>query len=80
MDGDLFGMRAKPGEEIPTIGRWPTGDGRRGGNLHMWFWLTTPEHVSMSIDPEQATLRARGQQDFTVRERDSESWGEVRPD
>ena len=66
VDGDLFGLRGKSGEAFPTIGRWPTGDGRRGGNLHMWFWLTAPEHVVLTIDPKTASLGASGQQDFTV--------------
>ena len=66
VDGDLFGMREKAGETLPTVGRWPTGDGRRGGNLHMWFWLTPPEHVTMTIDPVKANVTARGHQDFTV--------------
>ena len=64
VDGDLFGMREKAGETLPTVGRWPTGDGRRGGNLHMWFWLTPPEHVTMTIDPVKANVTARGHQDF----------------
>jgi hypothetical protein len=66
VDGDLFGMREKPGESVPTIGRWPSGDGRRGGNLHLWFWLTPPEKVILAIDPDKATLRGGGRKDFTI--------------
>ena len=81
LDGDVFGMREKPGEASPTIGRWPSGDGRRGGNLHVWFWLTPPEKVVLTIDPDKATLRGGGRKEFTnLRDRDRESRGEVRPD
>ena len=66
LDGDFFGVREKAGETIPTSGRWPTGDGRRGGNLHMWFWLTPPELVHLDIDPRTVSLLPGGQQDFTV--------------
>jgi hypothetical protein len=75
VDGDLFGMRGKAGEAFPTIGRWPTGDGRRGGNLHMWFWLTAPAQGpipptgtgTVTIEPEKAKLTAGGLQDFIIR-------------
>ncbi len=67
IDGDLFGMREKPGDVFPTAGRWPTGDGRRGGNLHMWFWLTPPEEVTISIQPARPVkVQAGGQKNFTV--------------
>ena len=51
IDGDLFGNREKPGAALPTAGRWPTGDGRRGGDLHMWFWLVQPEEIAVTIKP-----------------------------
>jgi hypothetical protein len=66
VDGDLFGMREKPDEAVPTVGRWPTGDGRRGGNLHVWFWLTPPEKVNIVFDPDGATVSGGGQRDFTI--------------
>jgi hypothetical protein len=66
VDADLFGSRGQPGEAFPTLGRWPTGDGRRGGTLHMWFWLTPPEHIAITIDPPKTDVSAGGQKDFTV--------------
>jgi hypothetical protein len=66
LDGELFGIREKQGSEIPTSGRWPTGDGRRGGDLQMWFWLDPPEEVAVTITPEKADVVVHGQQDFRV--------------
>ena len=66
IDGDLFGIREKPGDTIPTAGRWPTGDGRRGGDLNMWFWLVQPEEVAVMIKPEATEVVVDGQQDFTI--------------
>ena len=66
IDGDLFGIREKPGDTVPTAGRWPTGDGRRGGDLHMWFWLVQPEEVAVTIRPKEAKVVVKGEQDFTI--------------
>jgi len=72
VDGDLFGMRAKAGEAFPTIGRWPSGDSRRGGDLHMWFWLTPPvvspppDTGTVTIKPDEAELAVNEQQEFLV--------------
>jgi hypothetical protein len=38
LDGEVFGLRRDP--DTNTSLRFPSGDGRRGGNLEMWFWLT----------------------------------------
>jgi hypothetical protein len=40
LDGDVFGLPRK-GQERPanTELRLPSGDGRRGGDFEMWFWL-----------------------------------------
>lgn len=43
LDGEAFGFRQRPvpGGPTPAINiRFPTGDGRRGGDFEMWFWLT----------------------------------------
>jgi Family of unknown function (DUF6519) len=37
LDGELFGGQAA-GQTITAV-RFPSGDGRRGGDLEMWFWL-----------------------------------------
>ena len=66
IDGEFFGIREKPGLAVPTAGRWPTGDGRRGGDLHMWFWLTKPEEVTVTIKPKAAETAFGEQRDFTV--------------
>jgi len=39
VDGDVFGLPS-PGA-ITTL-KLPSGDGRRGGDLEMWFWLVAP--------------------------------------
>lgn len=39
LDGDLFGTPAQSGAGPVTGVRLPSGDGRRGGDLEMWFWL-----------------------------------------
>ncbi len=36
LDGDAFGMRAQ--DDALDV-RLPSGDGRRGGNFDVWFWL-----------------------------------------
>jgi hypothetical protein len=38
LDGDAFGV---PGDRGPALSL-PTGDGRRGGDFEMWFWLAPP--------------------------------------
>lgn len=37
LDGELFGVVAAEGNV--TAARGPSGDGRRGGDLELWFWL-----------------------------------------
>jgi uncharacterized protein DUF6519 len=40
LDGEVFGIRGSRGTLIDL----PSGNGRRGGDLEMWFWLS-PENV-----------------------------------
>jgi hypothetical protein len=40
LDGEVFGTQAA-GSNNTDI-RLPSGDGRRGGNFDMWFWLVPP--------------------------------------
>jgi hypothetical protein len=43
LDGEAFGRRISG---IPsTLLRLPSGDGRRGGDFEMWFWLRQPAPV-----------------------------------
>ncbi len=37
LDGDTFGLAGADGR---TLLQFPSGDGRRGGDFRMWFWLT----------------------------------------
>jgi hypothetical protein len=37
LDGESFGVR-QPGTQTTDL-RMPSGDGRRGGDFEMWFWL-----------------------------------------
>lgn len=39
VDGELFRSRQPPGYALPS------GDGRRGGMLELWFWLVDPERL-----------------------------------
>lgn len=38
LDGEVFGFN----RATMIDARFPSGDGRRGGDLEMWFWLTPP--------------------------------------
>ena len=40
LDGEVFGARAATGGTTDI--KLPSGDGRRGGDLEMWFWLIAP--------------------------------------
>jgi len=40
LDGEVFG---RPRDTDRIDARLPSGDGRRGGDLEMWFWVTPPE-------------------------------------
>lgn len=49
LDGDLFGVVAEEGNV--TAARAPSGDGKRGGDLEMWFWL-----VNFEVELDKAEL------------------------
>ncbi|MFC7737919.1 DUF6519 domain-containing protein [Roseomonas sp. GCM10028921] len=40
LDGEAFGIRRGADATLPTELRLPSGDGRRGGDFEMWFYLT----------------------------------------
>ena len=39
LDGEAFGIKDE--DKTPHSLRLPSGDGRRGGNFEMWFWLVS---------------------------------------
>ena len=55
LDVDAFGMQSRPGVLEPTRLRLPSGDGRRGGRLDMWFWVVPA--IIVEIVPETAELQ-----------------------
>ncbi len=66
LDGEVFGV---PFENQPITGIvLPSGDGRRGGDLHMWFWLVEERaaDASLSIIPKTATVAVNKQVAFKV--------------
>ncbi len=42
LDGNAFGF---PGADGRTLLQYPSGDGHRGGDFRMWFWLTPELHL-----------------------------------
>jgi len=57
LDGDAFGV-ATPGAGTTDI-RFPTGNGRRGGDFEMWFWLTQQARLSSFAVAPPAITAAR---------------------
>lgn len=57
LDGDTFGIRAPVAAASITHLRLPSGDGRRGGDFTLWFWLVQPAPTirltRLSITPGQ---------------------------
>ena len=51
LDGELYGIR-KEGNSSPTLLKFPSGNGIKGGNLEMWFYLVPSE---VDIKPLQVT-------------------------
>lgn len=54
LDGDTFGIQSVGGQTKVSL---PSGDGKRGGDFEMWFWLV-PESVtlqSLTIAPAQVS-------------------------
>lgn len=54
LDGDVFG---RPGPDNRVDLRLPSGNGRRGGDFEMWFWLLPP---ALSIDANATTVITGG--------------------
>jgi hypothetical protein len=54
LDGDSFSRWPEDGN-TPVL-RLPSGDGRRGGNFEMWFWLV-PKIGRPTIDPTIDVIR-----------------------
>jgi hypothetical protein len=44
LDGEVFGTRAEHGTGLTL----PSGDGRRGGDFEMWFWLAEPDRPTIT--------------------------------
>lgn len=58
LDGEVFG-KPSGSPELPRIGGGlPSGDGRRGGLLELWFWLVDVT-VSIALDAPEASPGAK---------------------
>ena len=66
LDGEVFGIPGS-GRAITAV-ELPSGDGRRGGDLHLWFWLveSKPTPIQIEIEPKVAVIRANEPVIFTV--------------
>lgn len=53
LDGEAFGIQRKDADGSSHIGlRPPSGNGKRGGDFEMWFWLTLPATLSgLTLSP-----------------------------
>jgi hypothetical protein len=47
LDGELFGVAESNGTVVAA--RAPSGDGRRGGDLELWFWLV---HFTVALEAD----------------------------
>jgi uncharacterized protein DUF6519 len=45
LDGEVFGFQ----QDKTTEARFPSGDGVRGGDLEMWFWLVPPSPQFLKV-------------------------------
>ncbi|MGH7232284.1 MAG: DUF6519 domain-containing protein [Nitrospiraceae bacterium] len=45
LDGEAFGVRTGEGPAI----KLPSGNGRRGGDFEMWFWLARPQQPTPTV-------------------------------
>ncbi|HEX3204560.1 MAG TPA: DUF6519 domain-containing protein, partial [Nitrospiraceae bacterium] len=52
LDGDAFGV---PGDQATGI-TFPTGNGRRGGDFEMWFWLAQPPQPTPTLTTPTLTI------------------------
>jgi hypothetical protein len=48
LDGEVLGVRQLD-KVVRTAVRLPSGDGRRGGTLEMWFWLVDEVGISLAL-------------------------------
>jgi Family of unknown function (DUF6519) len=55
LDGDSFGTE----DNGLTSVRLPSGDGRRGGDLELWFWLSLEEPLPDRALPRRSSLKRR---------------------
>ncbi len=56
LDGDAFGF-ANPNDPQQTLLRYPSGDGKRGGDFELWFWLkATPQLGLYVIDQKTQAI------------------------
>ena len=55
LDGEVFGVRRRGADFIEL--RFPSGDGRRGGDFEMWFWLVSQTLIldSLTLDRDRIT-------------------------
>lgn len=51
LDGDLFGVAEADG--VITGARAPSGDGKRGGDLELWFWLV---QFGLTLEKEEVNV------------------------
>jgi hypothetical protein len=63
LDGEAFGVQ-QPGSNNTSL-RLPSGDGRRGGDFEMWFWLARPLGLS-SLAANPPTVIAGTQSQGTI--------------
>ncbi|HMQ31030.1 MAG TPA: DUF6519 domain-containing protein [Chloroflexaceae bacterium] len=50
LDGETFGQPGLDPEDVSVHLRLPTGDGRRGGDFELWFYLIAPTNLSPLVD------------------------------
>ena len=53
LDGEVFGVR-KSGGDVEL--RFPSGDGRRGGDFETWFWLVSQTLILDSVTLDRGTV------------------------
>jgi hypothetical protein len=60
LDGDTFGRPADGWTDLLGRGEgWMSGDGRRGGDLRMWFWLVRERRIRWTLDLRDAIETGR---------------------
>lgn len=65
LDGDAFGIQ-QPGSNNTGL-RLPSGDGTRGGDFEMWFWLARPLGLSsLTVNPPTVIAGTQSQGTVTL--------------